>query len=122
MVGGLGGLGRSLARWMRSRGAECFVFLSRSGIEKPDAHRLVEELKSSGASVEVIKGDVSLKCDVERFVAAAVHMRPIGGVIHAAMGLSVSHLITALIISFDHQSGIHFRQDALRSLVKSPQT
>jgi KR domain len=37
LVGCLGGLGRSLTTFMMERGARDFVFLSRSGADKPEA-------------------------------------------------------------------------------------
>lgn len=87
MIGCLGGLGRSISRWMALRGAKNFVFLGRSGTDKPEAQALVEDLERNGGSVTVIRGDVSSFKDVERTIASA--RGPIGGVIQAAMGLDV---------------------------------
>ena len=86
MVGCLGGLGRSLSRWMMSRGARHFVFLGRSGMDNPVAQDLILNLREQGAIAEVIRGDVGIRQDVKRAVHAAG--RPIGGVVQAAMGLS----------------------------------
>ncbi|KAI0021210.1 polyketide synthase [Xylariomycetidae sp. FL0641] len=97
MVGCLGGLGRSISKWMLSRGARSFVYLGRSGLEKPEAQTLVDDLLNQGAQVEVIRGDVSLYNDVEKAVQSAPF--PIGGVVHAAMGLS-----EALWSSMSHAS------------------
>ena len=92
MVGCLGGLGRSLSKWMLSRGANKFVFLGRSGIDKPAARRFVEDLGKQGATCVVIRGDVCSIADAEKLVKAA--KGPIGGVVQAAMGLDVSfHII-----------------------------
>ncbi|KAJ5100496.1 Acyl transferase/acyl hydrolase/lysophospholipase [Penicillium angulare] len=88
MVGCLGGLGRSLSKWMVSRGARRFIFMGRSGVDKPEAKDLVDELISQGAHVTVIRGNVSNYEDVERAVDAADC--PIGGVIQAAMALGES--------------------------------
>ncbi|KAL9053327.1 MAG: hypothetical protein Q9162_004827 [Coniocarpon cinnabarinum] len=90
MVGCLGGLGRSISNWMHSQGAKIFIFLSRSGIEKPAAKSFVHDLQAKGATVDIIQGDVSNSDDVEKAVKAAMHRAPIGGVIQAAMGLSGS--------------------------------
>ncbi|PYH28434.1 type I polyketide synthase [Aspergillus neoniger CBS 115656] len=87
MVGCLGGLGRSLSRWMMSRGARRFVFLGRTGLAKPAARQIVQELEEAGARCTVATGDVIVYEDVERAVAAAVADAPLGGVIQAAMGL-----------------------------------
>ncbi len=44
MVGCLGGLGRSLSKWMMSRGARKFVFLGRSGLDKEAARQIEEKM------------------------------------------------------------------------------
>lgn len=87
LVGCLGGLGRSLSRWMMLRGARNFVFLGRSGCRKPEARRLVSRLRNAGATVTVVQGDVCSQDDVNMAVAACEPL-PIGGVVQAAMGLS----------------------------------
>ncbi|BCS06009.1 polyketide synthase [Aspergillus luchuensis] len=86
MIGGLGGLGRSISKWMISCGARRFIFLSRSGTDKPEAKDLVDDLQAQGAHIIVIRGDVCRCEDVERAVAAADC--PIGGVIQATMVLN----------------------------------
>ena len=88
LVGCLGGLGRSLSRWMMARGARHFVFLGRSGCDKASAQQLVSRLQKAGASVDVVRGDVSKAADVTAAVSACVAKgRRIGGVVQAAMGL-----------------------------------
>ncbi|KAJ0418285.1 hypothetical protein BJY00DRAFT_288259 [Aspergillus carlsbadensis] len=88
LIGCLGGLGRSLSRWMMARGARRFVFLGRSGCDKPSAAELVNRLRESGAQVEVVRGDVSSAADVSRAVQTCVETGYlIGGVVQAAMGL-----------------------------------
>lgn len=97
MIGCLGGLGRSISKWMISQGARSLVFLGRSGLEKPAARMLVDDLVQRGAHVEVVQGDVSRYEDVEQCIQKAPF--PIGGVLHAAMGLS-----EALWSSMSHAS------------------
>jgi hypothetical protein len=78
---------------MVSRGARHFIFLSRSGADKPEAAALVEELheltrsKHTDLTVQVVRGDVSVKDDVGRAVSSAT--KPIKGVVQAAMVLKV---------------------------------
>ncbi|KAI0392744.1 reducing type I polyketide synthase 10 [Xylariaceae sp. FL0594] len=88
MVGCLGGLGRTLTRWMVSRGAKKFAFLGRSGLQKTAARTLVDDLDRLGARSVVVKGDVCKAADVEAVVSAAAEMGPVGGVVQAAMGLN----------------------------------
>ncbi|KAL5361193.1 ketoacyl-synt-domain-containing protein [Aspergillus floccosus] len=87
LVGCLGGLGRSLTRWMFERGCRNFVFLSRSGTDKPEAAEVVRQLVTEGASVQVFRvdaGDEHAVAEVVATVKAAISIR---GVVHAAMVL-----------------------------------
>ena len=92
MIGCLGGLGRSISKWMMSRGARRFIFLGRSGKDKAPAGRLIDDLESSGADCKVVRGDVCSMADVQKAVDTA--NSPIGGVVQAAMGLNVSYFFS----------------------------
>ncbi|KAI8945258.1 polyketide synthase-like protein [Xylaria longipes] len=88
LVGALGGLGRSLTLWMMSRGARRFVFLQRSGCDKPGTQEFVDDLRRDGAELTIVKGDVTVFCDVATSVEACKALeKPLGGVVQAAMGL-----------------------------------
>ncbi|KAI0531882.1 polyketide synthase [Xylaria digitata] len=93
MVGCLGGLGGSLSKWMVSRGARKFVFLGRSGLQKPAAKDLVRDLELLGATCKIIQGDVCNRKDVDAAIAAVEGK--IGGVVQAAMALNEA-LFTAM--------------------------
>ena len=89
--GGLGGLGRSIARWMVGRGAKNLLLLSRSGPMREPTQRLITELKNKGVRVETPACDVgkisslgSILRDYQR------PMPPIKGCIQGAMVLRVS--------------------------------
>ncbi|KAI9742877.1 MAG: hypothetical protein M1818_003606 [Claussenomyces sp. TS43310] len=88
LIGCLGGLGRSLSRWMLRCGARHFVFIGRSGTDKLAAKNMVSDLQAAGADIAVIRGDVARYEDVERAVSEATH--PIGGVVQAAMSIHVA--------------------------------
>ena len=93
LVGCLGGLGRSLTSWMMKKGARNFAFLSRSGADSLQASILIEALKTAGANVQVIRGDASVRSDVDRAVRDVPSDRPIRGVIQAAMVLKVCNCL-----------------------------
>ncbi|KAL2006065.1 hypothetical protein VTN00DRAFT_9719 [Thermoascus crustaceus] len=61
LAGGIGGIGRSIAQWMASRGAMNIIFLSRSGAASSAAQETIQELESRGATVPVFACDVSDK-------------------------------------------------------------
>lgn len=89
LVGCLGGLGRSLTSWMMDRGAKHFAFLSRSGADKPEAAKLVEDISHAGAHTYVIRGDASRVADVQHALdVMSATGRRVAGVVHAAMVLN----------------------------------
>ncbi|KAI1503395.1 KR domain-containing protein [Biscogniauxia marginata] len=87
LVGCLGGLGRSLTSWMMESGARRFAFLSRSGADAPSAAKLVKDIETAGAIVQVVRGDATNRTDVVRAVNEVPIAHPIRGVVHAAMVL-----------------------------------
>ncbi|CAM1501901.1 Fc.00g038850.m01.CDS01 [Cosmosporella sp. VM-42] len=88
IVGGFGGLGRSLARRMASQGAKHLILLSRSGATGSDAEKLINELKDSGVSVEAAACDITKGDNLkERLETILRRKPPIRGVIQAAMVL-----------------------------------
>lgn len=78
---------------MLERGCRSFVFLGRSGLDKKAAADLVQDVRAAGANVVVVRGDVRKLEDVKKCVSVAG--TPVGGVIHAAMGLKVCSSIHA---------------------------
>ncbi|KAI0438674.1 lovastatin nonaketide synthase [Xylaria telfairii] len=86
--GGLGGLGRSFARWLVSRGARHLILVSRSGPRSEAAKTLVDELQSQGAQVATPSVDL---VDLEQVKAVLENlsrsMPPIKGCIQATVAL-----------------------------------
>ncbi|KAI0429154.1 hypothetical protein F5Y09DRAFT_268995 [Xylaria sp. FL1042] len=85
LVGGLGGLGRSMSIWMAERGARNFTFLSRSaGSGRHDAD-FVREMESMGCTIQLVRGDVTNADDVARAVNGTV--APLKGIVQMSMVL-----------------------------------
>lgn len=92
LPGGLGGLGRSIAKWMArpEQGAKNLIFLSRSGGESETTRELLSELSAMGVTrVKAFKCDVA---DEAQLVAALKEAEgegfpKIAGVIQGAMQL-----------------------------------
>ncbi|KZF20978.1 hypothetical protein L228DRAFT_284065 [Xylona heveae TC161] len=88
LITGFGGLGRSMARWMASRGAKNLIFASRSGVTRPAVKDLVDELGQSGVRVEVLQVDITDKPAFKSELDRILHvLPPVRGVIQAAMVL-----------------------------------
>ncbi|KAL5041372.1 hypothetical protein BDW71DRAFT_212203 [Aspergillus fruticulosus] len=69
IAGGLGGLGRSAARWMASMGAKNLILLSRSGPRSDAAQQLLSDLAEQGVRV------IAPRCDVTSMDAVASVLR-----------------------------------------------
>ncbi|KOS23077.1 Nonribosomal peptide synthetase 14 [Escovopsis weberi] len=92
LVGGLGGLGRTLSQWMVRKGATKLAFLSRSGADKPEAKATIDWLTERGVEACVYRGDVSTYTDVKNCIDKIGPS--IGGVFQAAMVLQDKPLET----------------------------
>ncbi|KAJ6441348.1 KR domain-containing protein [Purpureocillium lavendulum] len=85
LVGGLGGLGKEVTRWMVEKGARSFCFLSRSA-DDPEKHgAFFSELKSQGCRITAVAGSVVEMADVKRAIAASPTL--ISGVVQMSMVL-----------------------------------
>jgi hypothetical protein len=90
IIGGTGGLGRSITRQMVRRGARHIVLLSRGGKMTDDVSKLLKESRKLGASIYVVPCDVSNERNVMELVKELQDdLPPIRGIIHAAMVLRV---------------------------------
>ncbi|KAJ5546921.1 Acyl transferase/acyl hydrolase/lysophospholipase [Penicillium frequentans] len=88
LAGGLGGLGRSLALWMASRGAKHLIFLSRSGRITDPVKEMIASLQGLGCQPHIFTCDVS---DAERLrqviEECSASLPPIKGCIQGSMVL-----------------------------------
>ncbi|OGM47171.1 polyketide synthase [Aspergillus bombycis] len=86
LVGGMRGIGASIARWMVYQGAKRLVFLSRSAGKRDEDKALVRELSDMGCKVLTFAGDVAHMATVQRVISSVT--TPIAGVIQLAMVLA----------------------------------
>jgi acyl transferase domain-containing protein/NADPH:quinone reductase-like Zn-dependent oxidoreductase len=91
LIGGTGGLGRSMARWMVGKGARNLVLVSRTGSATGKVKELIDDLATSGARIAVRKCDVANSESVENLIKnELIGMPEVRGVVHGAMVLHVS--------------------------------
>ena len=83
ICGGLGGLGRLLARELAVRGARHLTLCGRSPVG-PEAGKFISELERLGVGIRVCQADLTHAEDVEAVIAAASVDQPITGIIHVA--------------------------------------
>ena len=90
IVGGLGGLGRTLAEWMMRRGARSLAFMSRSGKSSASAIETISWLNARDVEARVFSADVT---DYAAVKGCIEQLRPqLAGIFHAAMVLQDSPL------------------------------
>ncbi|KAI1332330.1 hypothetical protein F5Y16DRAFT_420447 [Xylariaceae sp. FL0255] len=92
IVGGFGGLGRAILRWMVGRGAKHLAILSRGGPVTLAASELVADLETKGVTIFAPRCDVSSVTSLAS-VLEELRLRgmpPIKGCINAAMVLQDS--------------------------------
>lgn len=86
LVGGLGGLGRSIVTWMVQHGARHLTVLSRgAGTGSPTEIDFMRMLKSMGCTVQLVRGSVTDLDEVERAVEKTV--APLSGTVQTSMVL-----------------------------------
>ena len=90
LIGGFGGIGRSVVRWMLTRGAKNFIFLSRSGASSVPAKQLCADLLDAGCGVSDTVCDVTDAAAVENALQqCGKSMPPIRGCLQCSMVLEV---------------------------------
>ena len=91
LVGGLGGIGVEIAKWMVNKlGAKSLILISRSGMDATGAADAVAALKKPGVSITVRKCDVSDKQGLSAVLEnCAQTLPPIRGLVQGAMVLKV---------------------------------
>ncbi|KAL2863130.1 uncharacterized protein BJX67DRAFT_384987 [Aspergillus lucknowensis] len=88
IAGGLGGLGRGIARWMVSCGARYLLLLSRSRARGEEAAEFMQELSASQVTPIATPCDITDRSLLEAVLGAASHqLPPIKGCIQATMVL-----------------------------------
>ncbi|QKX59923.1 uncharacterized protein TRUGW13939_07065 [Talaromyces rugulosus] len=88
VVGGGGGIGRSIVQWMSRRGAKNIIIMTRSGLQSQRVRELESEMQLKGIRLVVLQGDVADASSLEAVIQeSAKILPPIKGVIHSAMVL-----------------------------------
>lgn len=91
LIGGTGGLGRSMARWMINKGGRNIVLVSRSGSATRKVKELIDEVAAVGANIVVRRCDVTDTNSVENLINTELtDLPPVRGLVHGAMVLHVS--------------------------------
>ncbi|CAG8909895.1 unnamed protein product [Penicillium egyptiacum] len=85
LIGGLGGIGRSVSTWMVEQNTRELVFLSRSAGRSEEDQAFIQELEAQSCQVTCVPGNVTNPKDVKEAVAKCT--RPLAGVLQMAVDL-----------------------------------
>lgn len=100
LVGGIGGIGRSMAKWMSSKGARHIVLTSRKATISKEIQTLIDEVAVAGTHIHIKVCDITDSLSVETLVKEGLKgLPPIRGVVHGAMVLRVSDHQKLLLIT-----------------------
>lgn len=84
VTGGLGMLGRSVSKWLLSKGAKHLVLTGRSASSKA-AHEVFSTAEINSATIRVVAADISLDEDVSRLMQTISNeLPPLRGVVQSA--------------------------------------
>lgn len=83
LVGGLGGLGKSVAALLVKRGACHLLFVSRSGIKSAEDAEFIQSLFNQGVQAIVLAVDICDEQELRKAIVAA-NMPPIKGAVQCA--------------------------------------
>ncbi|KAL2167896.1 hypothetical protein VTG60DRAFT_683 [Thermothelomyces hinnuleus] len=94
VVGGLGGVGRSIAFWMIEKGAKNIVLVSRNAESHPRVADLVHTAKADGCNLRIRNCDVTSESELAKLLeyCSTEQLPPVKGVINCAMVLDDSIL------------------------------
>ncbi|KAF2728283.1 reducing type I polyketide synthase [Polyplosphaeria fusca] len=88
VAGGLGGLGRSISRWLVTRGAKHLILLSRSGVREGASREFLDELERQGVVVRAPACDITDSVALENVLRTCQEeLPPIKGCIQGSMVL-----------------------------------
>lgn len=86
LVGGLGGLGRSISTMLVDHGARKLCFLSRSGGTSAEAQQLIQDLRTRQVQVQAYPCDIADEDATAKAVArCSKELGPVRGVLRCAM-------------------------------------
>ena len=101
IAGGLGGLGRSISRWMMDRGAKNLILLSRFGAQNELAVAFKKELEAKGVHMAIPPCDITNVSSLEATLAECIQtMPPIKGCFQATAVLRVKSCTSSGPINF----------------------
>ncbi|GFS62651.1 fatty acid synthase [Trichonephila inaurata madagascariensis] len=87
IIGGLGGFGMEVTKWIMRRGGKNIILTSRYGARTPYHHFCLKKWQKLGVNVQVSTLNVAIKSEAERLLKEASRIGPVGGIFNSAVVL-----------------------------------
>ncbi|GFT94620.1 fatty acid synthase [Trichonephila clavipes] len=85
IIGGLGGFGMEVAKWIMRRGGKNIILTSRYGARTPYHHFFLKKWQKLGVNVQVSTLNVAVKSEAEKLLKEASRIGPVGGIFNSAV-------------------------------------
>ncbi|GFW58514.1 fatty acid synthase [Trichonephila clavipes] len=87
IVGGLGGFGMEVTKWIMRRGGKNIILTTRYGARTPYHHFCLKKWQKLGVNVQVSTLNVAIKSEAEKLLKEASRIGPVGGIFNSAVVL-----------------------------------
>ncbi|CAL1277493.1 unnamed protein product [Larinioides sclopetarius] len=87
IIGGLGGFGMEVTKWIISRGGHNIILTSRYGARTPYHFFCLKKWQNQGANVQVSTLNVAIRSDADKLLKEASRIGPVGGIFNSAVVL-----------------------------------
>ncbi|GFR28649.1 fatty acid synthase [Trichonephila clavata] len=87
IIGGLGGFGIEVTKWIMRRGGKNIILTSRYGARTPYHHFCLKRWQKLGVNVQVSTLNVAIKSEAEKLLKEASRLGPVGGIFNSAVVL-----------------------------------
>ncbi|GFY69306.1 fatty acid synthase [Trichonephila inaurata madagascariensis] len=98
IIGGLGGFGMEVTKWMIRKGAKNLILTSRYGARTPYHHFCLKKWHKQGVNVQVSTLNVAIKSEAEKLLNEASRIGAIGGIFNSALVNNSVILLLPIII------------------------
>ena len=85
IIGGLGGFGIEVAKWILQKGGRNLVLTTRYGARTPYHHLCLKRWQEEGYNVVVSKRNVSFKDEAAALLKEVSKIGPVGGIFNSAI-------------------------------------
>ncbi|GFQ80470.1 fatty acid synthase [Trichonephila clavata] len=101
IIGGLGGFGLELCRWMVERGAKHILLTSRSGIRNGYQRLCMSRWKKEGKNIIVSTENAANLKEAKQLLQRAAAIKPVGGIFNLALVLRDAFMENQTVKNFE---------------------